>query len=95
MGGGKRNLLKVYKHFFPKRFNKYLEPFLGSGAVFFYLQPERAMLIDKNEELINFYRVVRDNLHGLMKLISTYKVDKDFYYFIKFLDPKNLRGVES
>ncbi len=95
MGGGKRNLLKVYKHFFPKRFNKYLEPFLGSGAVFFYLQPERAVLIDKNEEFINSYRVVRDNPYGLMKLVSTYKVDKDFYYFIRSLDPKNLRGVES
>jgi len=92
--GGKRNLLKVYKHLFPKRFNKYLEPFLGSGAVFFYLQPERAVLIDKNEELINFYRVVRDNPHGLIKLVSTYKVNKDFYYSIRSLDPKNLDEVE-
>jgi DNA adenine methylase len=92
--GGKRNLLKVYKKLFPKRFNNYHEPFLGSGAVFFFLKPQKAVLIDKNEELINFYEVVRDHPLELMELISTYKVDKDFYYRIRELEPKNLSKIE-
>jgi len=92
--GGKRNLLKVYKKLFPKEFNNYCEPFLGSGAVFFFLHPQKAILIDKNEELINFYEVVRDYPFELMKLVSTYKVDKDFYYQIRELDPKKLSKVE-
>ena len=70
--GGKRNLLKAYKKLFPKKFNNYCEPFLGSGAVFFFLHPQKAILIDKNEELINFYEVVRDHPWELMKLVSTY-----------------------
>ena len=92
--GGKRNLLKVYKKFFPREFNNYHEPFLGSGAVFFFLKPKKAFLIDKNEELINFYEVVRDNPLELMALVSTYKVEKDFYYKIRELDPKKLSKVE-
>jgi DNA adenine methylase len=92
--GGKRNLLKVYKKFFPKTFNKYCEPFLGSGAVFFYLQPQKAVLIDKNEELINFYEVVRDNPEQLMELISTYPVSKEFFYQIRELNPSKLSKIE-
>ncbi|RTZ59862.1 MAG: DNA adenine methylase [Gammaproteobacteria bacterium] len=92
--GGKRNLLKIYKKLFPKKFNRYHEPFLGSGAVFFFLRPKKAVLIDKNEELINFYEVVRDHPLELMELVSTYKVDKDFYYQIRELDPKKLSKIE-
>lgn len=92
--GGKRNLLKVYRNLFPKKFNKYCEPFLGSGAVFFFLKPKSAVLIDKNEELINFYEVVRDNPWELMELISTYKVDKEFYYRIREQEPSKLGKVE-
>lgn len=92
--GGKRNLLKVYQDLFPKKFNKYHEPFLGSGAVFFFLKPEDAVLIDKNEELINFYEVVRDNPWELMELISTYRVDKEFYYIIRNQDPRKLGKIE-
>ncbi len=92
--GGKRNLLKIYRHLFPKEFNKYCEPFLGSGAVFFFLKPKEAVLIDKNEELINFYEVVRDNPYELMELISTYKVDKDFYYKIRNQNPEKLGKIE-
>jgi len=92
--GGKRNLIKVYKYLFPKKFNKYCEPFLGSGAVFFFLKPSKAVLIDKNEELINFYEVVRDKPQELMELVSTYKVDKGFYYWIRSLEPEKLSKVE-
>jgi len=92
--GGKRNLLKIYKNFFPKNFNTYYEPFLGSGAVFFFLQPSKAVLIDKNEELINFYEVVRDKPFQLMEIISKYPVTKEFYYWIRDLDISKLSKLE-
>lgn len=60
--GGKTQLLSQLRPLFPKRFNLYLEPFVGGGAVFFDLQPDRAVLIDSNYELINFYQVVKNNL---------------------------------
>ncbi len=50
--GGKRWLTNHFPHILPQKFNKYLEPFLGSGAVFFHLNPSSAILGDKNIELI-------------------------------------------
>jgi DNA adenine methylase len=65
--GGKRQLLPVLAEHYPPRFSRYLEPFLGSGAVFFDLlnagRLERCeiQLADVNPDLIGCYRTLRDN----------------------------------
>jgi len=65
--GGKRQLLPVLRRFYPARFNRYWEPFLGSAAVFFDLHARGlvhtggATLADNNPDLIACYRVVRDH----------------------------------
>lgn len=48
--GGKRWLAKKYKEYFPQEYNMYIEPFWGSGAVFFSLHPKEAILSDINKE---------------------------------------------
>jgi DNA adenine methylase len=48
-----------------------IEPFIGGAAVYFHLQPERAILADINPELVNLYRVVRDLPEQLMAEIDT------------------------
>ena len=58
--GGKRALLKHILAFVPSKFNRYYEPFVGGGALFFALQPSEAVLADNNAELINCYKQVRD-----------------------------------
>ena len=40
--GGKRQLLPYLRRFYPRRFSRYIEPFFGSGAVFFDLHARRA-----------------------------------------------------
>jgi DNA adenine methylase len=65
--GGKRQLLPYLRRFYPAQFDTYLEPFLGSGAVFFDLYREgrlrhrRAILIDANPDLVGCYEAVRDH----------------------------------
>lgn len=65
--GGKRQLLPVLRRFYPNFSGRYLEPFLGSGAVFFdllgrgALHGRRAMLSDDNADLIGCYRRVGDS----------------------------------
>lgn len=46
----KDGLQKKYKEYFPQEYNMYIEPFLGSGAVFFSLHPKEAILSDINKE---------------------------------------------
>jgi DNA adenine methylase len=64
--GGKRQLLPHLRRFYPPAFNRYIEPFFGSGAVFFDLhgagglRDRPAVLIDSNADLIGCYETVRD-----------------------------------
>src|SRR6266542_3911719 len=64
--GGKRQLLPQLRRFYPADFARYVEPFLGSGAVFFdlhatgRLKGRDAILIDSNADLIGCYETVRD-----------------------------------
>jgi len=64
--GGKRQLLPTLRRFYPSDFGRYIEPFVGSGAVFFdlynsgRLRGKDAVLIDSNADLIGCYQAVRD-----------------------------------
>jgi DNA adenine methylase len=64
--GGKRQLLPQLRRFYPRAFKRYIEPFFGSGAVFFdlhaagHLRERDVVLIDSNADLIGCYETVRD-----------------------------------
>ncbi|MCC5628939.1 DNA adenine methylase [Nostoc sphaeroides CHAB 2801] len=83
--GGKSRLIQQYIPYFPKSYKNYYEPFLGGGAVFFYLQPSTAILTDINAELINTYCCVRDRVEELISLLKEHKIrhDKDYYYSVR------------
>ncbi|MEH2005242.1 DNA adenine methylase [Nostoc sp.] len=83
--GGKSRLIQQYIPYFPKSYKNYYEPFLGGGAVFFYLQPSAAILTDINGELINTYCCVRDHVEELICLLKEHKIrhDKDYYYSVR------------
>lgn len=84
--GGKRQLLPEINKYIPEKITTYYEPFIGGGAVLFNLQPHRAILNDVNDELINLYRVVRDNVDELIADLGTHKNDADYFYQIRGLD---------
>ena len=96
--GGKRQLLfKLLKNM-PKSYNRYFEPFIGGGALFFELQPENAYISDMNEELINLYSVVRDNVYELISDLNKHEISKEYFLEIRNLDRtseyKNLSNVQ-
>lgn len=84
--GGKRQLISQMNQFFPKSYNKYVEPFVGGGAIFFYLLPKKAILIDINKELINTYEIIKNNVSDLIKSLEKHKNEKEYYYKIRNAD---------
>ncbi|MDO8669483.1 MAG: transcriptional repressor LexA [Candidatus Buchananbacteria bacterium] len=86
--GGKREMIPQYEKFIPKKFKNYYEPFMGGGAMFFYLQPEKAVLSDNNQELIKTYEGVRDNPEEVIRVLRELKSkhSKDLFMKIRNLD---------
>lgn len=76
--GGKGRVLPQLRPLLPASLEGrgYIEPFLGSGAVFFHvaaaLRPARCTLMDANPELINAYVQVRDRVEALLPLLAAH-----------------------
>lgn len=86
--GGKRQLLSDIVPLIDQKCSTYVEPFIGGGAVLFDIQPKKAIINDYNQELINVYRTVRDNLDALLDELRNHedKNSEDYYYEIRALD---------
>lgn len=90
--GGKSRLIEQYQPYFPQTFTTYYEPFLGGGAVFFYLAQQhpslQAILTDINPELINAYCCVRDRVEELILLLEEHQLEhskheQNYYYWVR------------
>ena len=87
--GGKRWLTSGHAALFPSKYGKYIEPFLGGGAVFFGLSPEQAFLSDANAELINTYNRIKDSPLKIEKGLARFQArhSKEFYYKVRDENP--------
>ena len=92
--GGKTQLLSELNDLRPKKFNKYIEPFLGGGAMFFNIKPKKAILSDSNYELINCYITVRDNVEELIKELQVFRNEESFFYKTRSVNLETLSKIE-
>jgi DNA adenine methylase len=90
--GGKSQLLRELVKYVPK-FDTYYEPFVGGGALFFCLRPEKALLSDSNGELINAFQVVRNHVESLIGFLSEYPNDKEFFLNLRAQNPLELGPI--
>ena len=96
--GGKTQLLPQFELLYPpaSRVGRYVEPFLGSGAVFFrvlsLLRPAEALLADSNEELVNCYRAIRDEIEKVIHRLRRHRSAhcREYYYRIRAQVPTRL-----
>lgn len=79
--GGKEKELPYIKENLPSNIKRYIEPFIGGGAVYFNLNVKKSIINDKSEELINLYRCIKNN-------------DKEFFFNLKAIY-KNWTLLES
>lgn len=89
--GGKSREIPEFIRYIPNEYNRYIEPFLGGGAVYFYLEPEQAIINDINTKLIEFYQDVRNDFPRLQAELGTlqqeyehnkWKYDADYRVFV-------------
>lgn len=99
--GGKRQLLEQFRKlnlYPPERFDvrtgTYYEPFVGGGAVFFDLQPEKGVLSDLNRELIVTYKVIKNHVDELIASLKKHRNDKEYYLIIRAQDPATLSDLD-
>jgi DNA adenine methylase len=95
--GGKTQILSELEKFVPLEFNRYFEPFLGGGALFFHLTTRKnirlgANLSDINEELITTYKVVKNEVEELIGVLVHHQKDyiknpKEFYHELRSFVP--------
>ncbi len=98
--GGKKQLLTQLGPLFPNKIKRYIEPFVGGGAVAFHillnhLEIEEVILLDINEELINAYRQTKNNVEKLIIELNKHKKNHtksglDYYKKIRASDLKKL-----
>lgn len=91
--GGKRQLLPELRKYVPERFNRYFEPFVGGGALFWDLQNagrlrtflgflgsrEGTVLSDSNERLIRTYKAIRDDVEEVIRRLKTCRYDPIYF----------------
>lgn len=96
--GGKRGLLPIIQARLPQDFRsrRYHEPFLGGGAVFFWLKPKKGSINDANRRLMNFYRVLRDDPEALINETKKYPYNERAYYELRDrFNQKEITSIEE
>jgi len=82
--GGKKDEIKMFEKYFPQNFTTYIEPFVGGGSVFFYLNPINAVISDVHTELIDLYKSIGDGKsQEIYNFMEQSPNDENTYYKIR------------
>jgi DNA adenine methylase len=73
----------------PTDWSNYWEPMVGSGALFFHVAPKKAILADLNPDLMNFYRVLRDDTSELVDRLKNLRASRKLYYHMRDTRPRS------
>lgn len=92
--GGKQALLGQLQPHFPSSFNRYIEPFIGGGAVFFALKHGDATISDQNEWLMDTYEAIRDDWKSVAAKLNDLPNTREDFLRIRKVDPNSLSLVE-
>jgi len=98
--GGKGQVLSQLDAFIPQHFGRYFEPFVGSAAVFFHLRRKygsfKATLVDRNEDLINCYQIIKNRVRELIPLLRRHQESHSTkqYYRVREKDLESLTDLE-
>lgn len=91
--GGKRRIIEDIEKQLPEKIDRYFEPFLGAGSVFFHIKekynPNYCLISDINKDLIDAYIAVRDNVDLLIKYLTGYRKNNSKKFYLETRDKLN------
>ncbi|MGB5787651.1 MAG: Dam family site-specific DNA-(adenine-N6)-methyltransferase [Stenotrophomonas geniculata] len=89
--GGKRWFVARHLDLVPDTFERYVEPFLGSGAMFFALRPHASLLSDLNGELVNLYSCIRSHPQRIKNALRRHHAAhcEEYYYRVRAGRPRS------
>jgi DNA adenine methylase len=102
--GGKRHIADELRSSFPVDWDKgtYIEPFIGGGAMFLFLAPEKAIIADLNVRLFSFYTHIKKNpdevfngIFEISKLFNEAELERKKDYFLDLRKTYNESDVHS
>jgi DNA adenine methylase len=93
--GGKTQLLDELSARVPANIQRYFEPFVGGGALYFHKRPKQCVLADLNSELMNCWSSIRDDVSALIEDLGRHYYDKDYFYSVRAQDPSQLTAVQA
>lgn len=86
--GNKKTALSLLKKELPQNYNKYYEPFIGSGVIFLDLEYKNSLISDINIELINTYQIIQKKPHELIEYLNKFENNKIFFNRIANFDQR-------
>lgn len=95
--GGKNWLVKQHRHRLPTQYNRYIDPFIGGGSVFFYMEPDEAIISDVNKELILTFNAIKQDWEKLDRKLHEHsrKHNYDYYYEVRNQKPREITSVAA
>lgn len=93
--GGKTQMLDLLVPLVPDRYGKYIEPFVGGGALYFNLAPQNAVIADSNLELISLYRTVATDAVAVSEALAFMRNEESFFYELRNQEFDSLDPVSA
>lgn len=82
--GGKGDEIPKFINYIPTDYDTYLEPFIGGGAVYFHLNPNKAVITDVHTELIDFYKAIKNKKsNDIYRFMEEHPNDEETYYSVR------------
>jgi len=82
--GGKSDEIKMFEKYFPEQYTRYIEPFVGGGSVYFYLNPANAVISDVHTELIDLYKNIGNGKgREIYEFMEQNPNDENTYYKVR------------
>lgn len=84
----------MLRRFWTNEFQRYVEPFAGSAALFFAISPRRALLGDLNDDLVRTFHAVAKDPQAVSEALTRLRPGRENYYTVRAVRPRTLAAYE-